>query len=180
VTGVVHEVNDGVEIVDKYYPGAICGTKHLLDTGTALQSTSLMACTEVEMVEFNIGCSLNQFYQILRENPVRCASHQKSCVFRFILGLMCFCASPCAPGAGQAASVVGVTRTTANGFADSSSYPWQRCKAISGNCHQRHEPTWAGIRTITSKGLVAFHNHDNTLLQVGASSQLHARVTFVS
>lgn len=76
VTGVVHEVNDNLEIVDKFYPGSICGIKHILDTSNLPPPMSLKAHTEVEMLEFVIGCSNDQFYAILNENPHRFPSLQ--------------------------------------------------------------------------------------------------------
>lgn len=68
---MVHELNEVDEIVDKFYPGAICGVKQLFAAGNVAHTTSLLAGTNVEMLELSVTCSEDQFFQVLRKHPAR-------------------------------------------------------------------------------------------------------------
>lgn len=66
-------MNEVEEIIEHYMPGAICGVKQLLASGNIAHTTSLVASTDCEMLEFNLdGVSQEAFFNALAETPRRC------------------------------------------------------------------------------------------------------------
>ena len=71
VSGLASDVDEFNDVVENYKSGTICGIKHVLADGNVSQRSSLVACTDVEMLEFNLKCTHEAFYDILKTHPIR-------------------------------------------------------------------------------------------------------------
>jgi len=69
LSGFAADISTINRIVENYGPGCICGIKHLLFDGNIGQRSMLVARSEVEMLEFTVACTHDEFYNLLKAQP---------------------------------------------------------------------------------------------------------------